>query len=104
MLTVAVLQQKGGSEKTTIAVNLAAAAHLEGGRTLVDDMDRQASALDWSPPRQEGSSLDGLAVVKADIVADVPEHTHRQVRVRCFERGVLVRDYSLELLARDGIK
>ena len=38
------------------------------------------------------------------IVADVPEHIHRQVRVRCLERGVLVRDYILELLARDGIE
>ena len=38
------------------------------------------------------------------IVADVPEHIHRQVRVRCLQRGVLVRDYILELLAKDGIK
>lgn len=38
------------------------------------------------------------------IVADVPEHIHRQVRVKCLERGVLVRDYILELLAKDGIK
>jgi hypothetical protein len=33
------------------------------------------------------------------IVADVPEYIHRQVRVKCLERGVLVRDYILELLA-----
>jgi hypothetical protein len=38
------------------------------------------------------------------IVADVPEHIHRQVRVKCLQRGVLVRDYILELLERDGIK
>jgi hypothetical protein len=38
------------------------------------------------------------------IVADVPEHIHRQVRVRCLERGVLVRDYVLELLAKDRIE
>jgi hypothetical protein len=38
------------------------------------------------------------------IVADVPEHIHRQLRVRCLERGILVRDYIVELLARDGIK
>jgi hypothetical protein len=38
------------------------------------------------------------------IVADVPEQIHRQVRLRCLERGVLVRDYILELLAKDGIR
>ena len=38
------------------------------------------------------------------IVADVPEQIHRQVRLRCMERGILVRDYILELLAKDGIK
>lgn len=38
------------------------------------------------------------------IVADVPEHIHRQVRVRCLERGMLVRDYVLELLKKEGIK
>jgi len=37
------------------------------------------------------------------IVADVPEHIHRQVRMKCLERGVLVRDYILGLLERDGI-
>ena len=34
------------------------------------------------------------------IVADVPERIHRQVRVKCLQRGVLVRDYILELLAK----
>lgn len=72
MLTVAVLQQKGGSGKTTLAVNLAAAAHLAGLRTLVVDMDRQGSALDWSATRRDGSPLAGLAVVKADKALALP--------------------------------
>jgi chromosome partitioning protein len=67
-----VLQQKGGRGKTTFAVNPAAAEHLEGRRTLVVDMDRQASAFDWSAARQDGSSLDGLAVVKADKAIALP--------------------------------
>jgi len=71
-LTVALLQQKGGSGKTTLAVNLAAAAHLAGRRTLVIDMDRQASAFDWSAARRDGSPLDGLAVVKADKAIALP--------------------------------
>ncbi len=37
------------------------------------------------------------------IIADLPEHIHRQVRVKCLQRGVLVCDYILELLAKDGI-
>jgi len=71
-LTVALLQQKGGSGKTTLAINLAAAAHLAGRRTLVVDMDRQASAFDWSSARADGSALDGLAVVKADKAIALP--------------------------------
>jgi hypothetical protein len=72
VLTVAVLQQKGGSGKTTLAINLAAAAHLDGSRALVVDMDRQASAFDWSSARQDGSPLDGLAVVRADRAIVLP--------------------------------
>ena len=72
MLTVAVLQQKGGSGKTTLAINLAAAAHLDGSRALVVDMDRQASAFDWSAARKDSSPLDGLAVVKADKAIALP--------------------------------
>jgi chromosome partitioning protein len=72
VLTVAVLQQKGGSGKTTLAINLAAAAHLDGDRALVVDMDRQASAFDWSAARQDGSPLEGLAVVKADKAIALP--------------------------------
>ena len=66
MITIAVLNQKGGVGKTSLATNLAAAAHLEGLRTLIVDMDRQGSALDWSAARVEGSKLEGLTVVKAD--------------------------------------
>jgi hypothetical protein len=38
------------------------------------------------------------------VVADVPEHIHRQLRMRCLERGILVRDYIIDLLRRDGIQ
>ncbi len=72
MLTIAVLNQKGGAGKTTLATNLAAAAHLAGLRTLLIDTDRQGSALDWSAAREDGSKLNGLAVVKADKALAVP--------------------------------
>ena len=66
MLTIAVLNQKGGVGKTTLATNLASAARMEGRKTLLVDLDRQGSSLDWSAARGPGSKLDGLATVKAD--------------------------------------
>lgn len=63
MLSIAVVHQKGGTGKTTVAINLAACAHLQGLRTIIIDMDIQASALDWSAKRPEGSRLDGLSVI-----------------------------------------
>jgi chromosome partitioning protein len=71
-LTIAVLNMKGGAGKTTLATNLAAAAHLSGLRTLLIDLDAQGSALDWSAAREEGSALDGLAVAKADRALPPP--------------------------------
>jgi chromosome partitioning protein len=66
MLTIAVLQQKGGVGKTTLAINLAACAHLAGLRVLIIDMDRQATAFDWSVvERAAGSRCAGITVVQA---------------------------------------
>jgi chromosome partitioning protein len=47
MRTVAVSNQKGGSGKTTTAVNMAAALAETGARVLVLDLDAQASASAW---------------------------------------------------------
>jgi chromosome partitioning protein len=65
-LTIAVLNQKGGVGKTTLTINLGAAAHLAGRRTLILDLDAQGSAIDWSAAREAESKLDGLAVARAD--------------------------------------
>jgi len=44
---VAVLNQKGGAGKTTLAVHLARALTLAGKRALLVDSDPQGSARDW---------------------------------------------------------
>jgi chromosome partitioning protein len=45
--TIAVSNQKGGSGKTTTAVNLSAALGEQGHRVLLVDLDPQASASAW---------------------------------------------------------
>ena len=47
MLSIAVLSQKGGSGKSTIAVGLAVAHELVGGVAVVIDVDPQGSASVW---------------------------------------------------------
>jgi len=53
MKTVAIISQKGGSGKTTIAVHLAVCAELHGQPTLILDLDPQASACSWLARRGE---------------------------------------------------
>ena len=51
MKKIALVAQKGGVGKTTIAVNLAVAAQGEGIQTALFDLDQQESAVIWSDRR-----------------------------------------------------
>jgi chromosome partitioning protein len=52
MYTIALVAQKGGTGKTTFAVNLAHAAERDGKTALIVDIDPQSSACDWKDRRQ----------------------------------------------------
>ena len=53
MKTIAVLNQKGGAGKTTIATHLARALQLSGNDVLLVDSDPQGSARDWAAVRED---------------------------------------------------
>jgi chromosome partitioning protein len=50
-MIVALLNQKGGVGKTTLALHIAGQWALQGKRVIVIDADPQGSALDWSEQR-----------------------------------------------------
>ncbi len=52
MKIVAILSQKGGAGKTTLALHLAAAAEAAGKPCAVIDLDPQASAAGWKDTRE----------------------------------------------------
>jgi chromosome partitioning protein len=52
MKTIAIISQKGGAGKTTVAIHLAVAAEQRGLRTAVFDLDPQASAPSWADKRK----------------------------------------------------
>jgi len=51
MKTVALLSQKGGAGKTTLALHLACAAKASGLASAIIDLDPQASAAAWHDSR-----------------------------------------------------
>jgi chromosome partitioning protein len=65
MQTLALVCQKGGAGKTTLALHLAVEGAANGRRVLVLDLDPQASAARWADRRQH----DGPAV---DVAVESP--------------------------------
>lgn len=68
MPTVALVNPKGGSGKSTVAVHLAVAAHRDGVDTALVDADPQGSVLDWhrrTPENYDGPDVLGLGEGRA---------------------------------------
>jgi chromosome partitioning protein len=69
---VAVINQKGGAGKTTIALNLAAAMAAAGGRVLLIDADPQQTAQDWAAVRDAPPPFEVIGLAKPVLHRDLP--------------------------------
>ncbi len=71
MYTLTLIAQKGGTGKTTLAINLSVAAELDGWCAAFVDIDPQASAAGWGDHRH--GVTPAVATVPASRLADALE-------------------------------
>src|SRR4029077_4530009 len=81
MKVISLICQKGGTAKTTDAINLAVEAVADGLEVVVIDLDPQVSACDWKDIRGD----------RAPLVAATPvPHLDRTLRAAANNRADLV--------------
>lgn len=69
MKTLAMISQKGGSGKTTIAVHVAVCAAQRKLKTAIIDIDPQRSAYQWNQSRPDGMKLDAVTANASQLAA-----------------------------------
>lgn len=104
-MILSVLNQKGGTGKTTIAIHVGMAWIRQGARVLLIDADPQGTALDWSEARQGATptlpvlglprptlhrEIPALAENYDHVIIDGPPQTEAIVRSAMMAADVLV--------------
>ena len=70
MKIIALLNEKGGTGKSTIATNMATALHRAGKRVVLIDADPQGTARDWRAASPEDADLPPvIAIDRAQMLA-----------------------------------
>lgn len=119
MLTVAVISQKGGAGKTTLAIHLGAAAHAAGLPAVIVDTDPQATASRWGKWRS-GEDPDVIdcashtllpdklaALARAGatfVVIDTPPAADIMAREACRAAGLLLVPCRPRAFDLDAVK
>ena len=63
MKILALLNEKGGTGKSTVATNIAAALHRQGRRVVLVDADPQGTARDWRAASPEDADLPAVVAI-----------------------------------------
>ena len=94
-MIIALLNQKGGAGKSTLARHLAGGWASQGRRVILIDAVPQGPALDWSERR----SHEGQPRLFSTI--DITPELRRRIKIAAFQRGITVAVMLREMLARE---
>lgn len=116
MHTLALVSQKGGAGKTTLALHLAVAAHHAGLQVAIADLDPQSSAWKWSERRKDhpeavvtsAEQLDHLKNQAAAggldlLIIDSAPHADRPALVACKAADLVLIPCRASILDIDAI-
>ncbi len=118
MKIIAVISQKGGAGKTTLALHLAVAGHLAGYDTGLIDVDPQGTAETWGSWRKDeppavvgakaatlGRTLDKVRAAGAEmVIIDTPPLAQAEARAAAEYADVILVPCQLRIFDLDAIK
>lgn len=116
MRTLALVSQKGGAGKTTLALHLAVAAHRAGLQVAIADLDPQSSAWKWSERRKDHpeavvTSAEQVEHLKGQaqaggldlLIIDSAPHADRPALVACKASDLVLIPCRASILDIDAI-
>ena len=118
MKTVAVISQKGGAGKTTLALHLAVAGHLAGYDSGLIDVDPQGTAETWGSWRNDeppsvigakaatlGRTLERARTAGAEfVVIDTPPLAQAEARAAADHADIILVPCQLRIFDLDAIR
>ena len=95
MKTLAIISQKGGVGKTTLATCLAVAAESDGKRTAIFDLDPQATASFWKDIREnETPAVASIHAIRLQSMQKAARETGADLVI--IDGAAVARDVAFE--------
>ncbi len=98
MKIIAILNEKGGAGKSTLALNLATSLHRSGRRVVLIDADTQGTARDWREASPPGADLPPV------VALDRPEMLLQSIKTLAADIAVIDTPAKAEKMSANVVR